>query len=351
MTKSIKHKVSATGQYSLVINDFQDSQYFGNIDIGTPAQTLAVIYDTGSSNLWVSNIKPGFFSSHSRYDHSASSTYAANGTVFDIEYGSGPVAGVYSRDDVSIAGVYLDNYLFAEADDVSGLGPAWAAGHFDGICGMGWNDISVDGVQTPLQGLVESGKLSQNVFAFYLGAGSSPDGELVLGGVNPAHFSGSFSYMPVIPIEDSLYGYWEVVMDDIQIAGSSVSSVRKGIVDSGTSIMVLPSDDIPGIAAAAGAKVVANIPPFNKEYFMTCDVGPDIDYIIGGNKYTLTAHDYGLDDNGQCLFAFQGLDLPAPVGPLAIMGDVFMRAHYVKFDVDNRRVGFAKIVRSSEVVV
>ena len=37
------------------------------------------------------------------------------------------------------------------------------------------------------------------------------------------------------------------------------------------------------------------------------------------------------------------MDIPAPAGPLWILGDVFMRAHYVKFDVDQQRLGFAKL--------
>jgi len=350
MEKSAKVSVSATGAYTVVINDYQDAQYYGSISIGTPAQSMKVVYDTGSSNLWVSNIRPSLFSSHHRYQHGKSRTYVSNGTTFNIAYGSGPVAGVYSRDKVNIGGVQLDNYLFAEVDDVSGLGPAWGAGHFDGISGMGWDDISVDGVVTPLRAMVNSGHLDENVFAFYLGSGGA-DGELLIGGVNSAHYTGDFTYVPLKSMTQGLFGYWELDMDDIQIGGSSVSSCRKGIVDSGTSLMVLPSEDIKGLASAVGAKVVSIIPPFNKEYTMTCGVGPDIDFIIAGKSYTLTNEDYALDSGGSCLFAFQGMDIPAPVGPLAILGDVFMRAHYVKFDVDNKRMGFAKIVKASDIVV
>merc|ERR1711920_1075794 len=193
------------------------------------------VYDTGSSNLWV-NEQSGFLSPHQHYQHDKSSTYVANGTEFKIQYGSGPVAGFYSRDSVQIGDYTLDNYLFAEVNDVSGLGPkgiSYAVGKFDGICGMGWDDISVDGVTTPLRSLVNSKALDANVFAFYLGSGGAA-GELVLGGVDDTKYTGDFSYLPVQEMVPGKTGYWEIVMDDVQINGQSVISTKRGVVDSGT---------------------------------------------------------------------------------------------------------------------
>merc|ERR1711865_1103044 len=59
----------------------------------------------------------------------------------------------YSADTISVGGVEIPGYTFAEVDNVKGLGPAYSVGHFDGICGMGLDDISVDGVETPLSWL------------------------------------------------------------------------------------------------------------------------------------------------------------------------------------------------------
>jgi hypothetical protein len=106
------YRVSDTG--SIVINDYENSQYYGEIALGTPEQKFNVIFDTGSSDLWVAGSKcDDSCGRHAKYDSSKSSSYIANGTSFDIMYGSGPVSGYQSIDNMNMGSLIVSKQEFA----------------------------------------------------------------------------------------------------------------------------------------------------------------------------------------------------------------------------------------------
>ena len=72
---------------------------------------------------------------------------------------------------------------------------------------------------------------------------------------------------------------------------------------------------------------------------------PNVKITIGGVEWELTAEQYVLKVSAggqdQCVSGFMGIDLPPAVGPLWILGDVFIGAYYTIFDYGNERVGYA----------
>jgi len=261
-------------------------------------------------------------------------TLAPEDSVRDrSQLGSTDTCGVFvaGRDTVTVGDVSLKDYLFAEVDDTSGLGVGYRLGKFDGILGLAWPAISVDGVPTPLEAMVAS--LDEPCFAFSLG--DEADGELVLGGVDDAKYTGEFAY---VPLSDK--SYWEVALDSLSVSGANMTTAAKAIVDSGTSLLAGPTTDVEAIAKAVGAKAIVA-----GEYTIDCDAtAPDIVFTLGGKDYHLALQDYIIENEGECLFGMMSIDIPAPAGPLWILGDVFMRKYYVKFDVGNEQIGIATAV-------
>jgi len=267
-------------------------------------------------------------SGHHAYDHSKSPKYKKNGKPFHIEYGSGKVTGFYSVDDVTLGPLKLEQFLFAEIGDTSGLGPSYQKGHFDGILGLGWDQISTDNTPTFMNKLVASKQLSEQVFAFFLGDNAA--GELVFGGVDPKHYSGEFHFVPL-----SETTYWQITLDGVNVGGKAVASPKAAIVDSGTSLLVGPTKVIEGIMKMIGARSESD------NWIAGCSPGmklPDLAFVLGGESFTITSEDYVLArDGGDCLLGLMGDSDDS----MWILGDIFMRKYYVQFDWGQKRVGIA----------
>lgn len=246
---------------AVALNNYMDAQYYGEIGIGSPPQDFTVIFDTGSSNLWVPSAKcylslACYF--HRRYKSSKSSTYKEDGTSFAIQYGTGAMEGFLSQDDVTLGDLTVKGQVFAEATKEPGI--TFVAAKFDGILGLGFQEISVNRVTPVWYNMLDQKLVNEPVFSFWLNRNQSDEssgGELVLGGVDPKHFKGEHVYTPV-----TRKGYWQFDLGDVTIDGRTTGFCKDGcaaIADSGTSLLAGPSGIVAQINQAIGATgVVSN---------------------------------------------------------------------------------------------
>jgi len=196
--KGLSPKVNVKAGGSIVINDYANSQYFGQISLGTPPQNFEVIFDTGSSDLWVASSQcDSSCGRHAKYNSAKSSTYVANGTAFDIMYGSGPVSGFESVDTLQTGGITVLSQEFAQVTDASGLGAAYKLGKFDGILGLAFPCLSVNKVPTVFENMMTQKLVPAGEFSFYLGKEDGAKGELLMGGTDPNYFTGDITYVPL----------------------------------------------------------------------------------------------------------------------------------------------------------
>jgi len=321
-----------------IIRDYVNAQYYGEVSIGSPKKTFEVIYDTGSSNLWIPSKSCAACTGKNLYDSSASSTWVQNGTKFEIVYGSGPVSGFLSYDDVSFVESVVKKAEFAEILDVTGLGMAYSMGKFDGILGLGWDTISVDGIPPIFKTMVDQNIIANPVFSFLLGTKDKEEGELLLGGIDDNAYTGKLVYQNLTTL-----GYWQVDASDFSTSGKSIAKNQAVIIDSGTSLVAGPEKVVGQFASEIGAI------GFMGKYMIQCDTSFSLKITIGGTEYTLDNHDLTLPITGKyCLLAMIGIDVPPPRGPLWILGDVFMRKYYTVFDWGGKRMGFAPAKNAQE---
>ncbi|EPQ15366.1 Renin [Myotis brandtii] len=326
----------------VVLTNYLDTQYYGEIGIGTPPQTFKVIFDTGSANLWVPSTKcsPLYTACeiHSLYDSLESSTYTENGTEFTIQYGSGKVNGFLSQDAVTVGGITVTQ-TFGEVTELPLL--PFMLAKFDGVLGMGFPAQAVAGVTPVFDHILSQRVLKEDVFSVYYSRNSHLlGGEIVLGGSDPQYYQGNFHYVSI-----SKTGSWQIKMKGVSVRSSTLLCEEgcMAVVDTGASYISGPTSSLRLLMETLGAKELSK-----DQYVVSCNQVPslpDISFHLGGRAYTLTSADYVLQkpysNDDLCTLALHGLDIPPPTGPVWVLGASFIRKFYTEFDRRNNRIGFA----------
>lgn len=323
--------------------NYMDAQYFGYVHLGTPQQPFRVIFDTGSSNLWVPSSRCYSLAcwTHNTYKSPHSSTYKPDGRSLSITYGTGSMKGFLSVDNLEVGGLNVKEQIFGEATSLPGI--TFVAAKFDGLFGMGFQTISQDNVVTPFQNMISQKLVPEPVFSFYLNRDQNkpPGGEIIFGGIDKNYISGDIYYTDV-----THPGYWQFKMDKVAMMSKDgpVEVCEKGcqaIADTGTSLIAGPKKEVLKLNEKIGA-----IPVPGGEYILpNCNTTnlPELVFTIAGKEFPLKPEQYILKvsqaGKSICISGFIGMDIPNH--PLWILGDIFIGPYYTVFDYGAKRVGFA----------
>ncbi|KAI1316454.1 hypothetical protein EDD11_009944 [Mortierella claussenii] len=313
--------------------------------IGTPPQNFSMVFDTGSSDMWVPSQACSTLVCLKlmRYNSTASSSYHVEGKVLDVKYGDGShVSGVTGLDRLLISGVSIAaNHSFgmASVDDST-----IAKKGVEGVVGLGFGQMAhVKGYTTVVETLLAKQMIVQPIVSLWMGRqrmGGSTEGSggaLIFGGVDTTKYVGNFTWAPVTD-----KNAWKVKLDGVSIAGKNLDLSGEALIDSGTSLIVVPSragsifhDHIPG---AIEAPQVGWILPCNTS------VG-DLNFTISGQQFRVPAEELVVLFRipGYAEYCKSAIDVSASASETEwILGASFLKNVYSVFDYRAMAVGFAQ---------
>jgi len=328
---SLRNKFGLSSFASVDLVNSMTTSYTGEIQVGAPGQSFNVVFDTGSSNLWIPSKEctSATCQSKHQYDHGSSSTAKTSADQFAIRYGTGSVAGHFTTDTVEMGGVTAKDVKFGEATQMADFFRNQS--QMDGILGLAFQRISQGGVKPVFEQFFDQGLISQNQFGFYLTDLPNATGsKLFFGAPDSTYYKGDLTWIPLAR-ED----YWTLKADGVTSNGKDSPNVGMftAIMDSGTSLIVaapeifngwgIPTDLAPGTCPQDYSKY------------------PTIGITLSGKTYELTPEQYWIKLGGQCVLGVQA----GQIGSIQmIIGDTFMKHYYTHFDYTNDKLAIAPAV-------
>jgi saccharopepsin len=340
--------------------------YHGKISIGTPPQSFQVLFDTGSYQLWVRGSEcvttacqglPAFQSRASTtlvdLSKSAPSISYVDGTTVD---------GVLVKDTVSVVGINVTDVVFEVATSTNERTP-----DSDGIMGLSYTPPGAD--PTFWDMAVKDKRVQSSVFSYYIDS-TDKIGGITFGGMDLARFHGPLSWAPITPTtsmaSQNTYIYWQLPFSGVRVAGDTVTvpSSLSAVIDTGTSLVIMPSTMADEINQKAGLRPIKAEGTQSSLYGVNCFNGkvpgflPNITFTLGKIELTVAPATYMFlqpDSLGRlvCISGFAGAEsssLASSTTSAIIIGNVLLRQFYTVFDHSARQVGFAVANRSPDVI-
>lgn len=201
-----------------------------------------------------------------------------------------------------------------------------------------------------MDNLYSQGSISTEVLGVFFQPESGSDtddtnGELTLGGTDSSKYSGSITYFPTLK-SGTASAYWGISIAKFSYGSTTLSSSASGIVDTGTTLIYIPSRAYNKFLSATGGETDSSS---GLASFTTKPTG-NFDITFGSKTFTLTPSQYliptaqygnfGLSSDKYYAWINNG----GSSGLNCIIGQKFLENYYSVFDTTNARIGFAPAV-------
>jgi hypothetical protein len=342
------------------------SLYLINVTVGTPAQSLSLQIDTGSSDVWfptndanVCQQDGGQDCPVGTFDASSSSTLQELDGLgqFQIEYVDGTqIEGVYISDDLSIGDTKITNLTMAAATKLNALGVGIMGLSFAGDESIAANSRKT--FPTIIDVMQSEGIIKSKSYSLWLDDVDSNTGSILFGGVDADKFKGDLVSLPIqLDAQTGAFTSFSVAWTGLKVTGSgnnadlSPSSPVAAILDSGTTDTLLPDDIAEALFNGIGAATVqgvGNVVPCevaNDDLTFAFTFGGD-----GGVTINVPVSEFVIpipttdgetpkfqDGKAACQVAVEA----AGSNPV-LFGDSFLRSAYVVYDLDNLQIALAE---------
>ncbi|KAF5346349.1 hypothetical protein D9758_011478 [Tetrapyrgos nigripes] len=321
------------------------------------AQSLNVILDTGSSDLWVvSDSCQTCTKGTPMFNTKSSSSLKTSSEGTTIRYGSGEVSGSLAADTVQMAGFTVPSQGFLTVDTTSAQ---LLQGSVSGIMGLGFSPLSSTGATPFWETLANKGQLTNQEMAFWLTrfrgqdnvASEEPGGVFTLGGVNNTLFTGDIEFLKTTGDPS----FWLLNLMSVTVNGKSVS-VTTGdsalsAIDTGTTLIGGPTNDVEAIwNAVPNSGPVRGMDGF---FAFPCDTNVAVSMSFGGKSWGISTADMNLgpvnSGSSFCLGGIFDLSLGSNIesgqgNPNWVVGATFLKNVYSVFQNGNPpQIGFAQL--------
>ena len=198
-----------------------------------------------------------------------------------------------------------------------------------------------------MDNLYSQGSIATEVLgvSFRPESGSDDDdanGELTLGGTDSSKYSGTLTYFPKLTSGDAS-AYWGISIAKFTYGSTTLLSSATGIVDTGTTLIYIPTSGYNAFLKASGGKTDSSSGLASFTTKPTANFG----ITFGSTTYTLTPAQYLVPTAQYSYYGLSSSKYYAWIndggssGVDTIIGQKFLENYYAVFDTTNSRIGFA----------